>query len=89
MCCECVANSHIFHQTCDPSSLCPFMQHPHLNNIASYLSLCEEVFGIAGATVAELVNETNVLLMCCYCVANVLLNYHIFYQVNETNAPTP
>jgi hypothetical protein len=37
------------------------MQHPHLNNIASYLSLCEEVFDIAGATVAELVNETNAL----------------------------
>jgi hypothetical protein len=34
------------------------MQHPHLNNIDDYLSLCEEVFGIAGATVEELVNET-------------------------------
>ncbi len=42
-------------------SECPFVRHPHLNTLASYTNLCKLVFDIDPSTVAELVNQTNII----------------------------
>ena len=48
-----------FYQTCNPGTMCPFIQTPTYNSLGLYLDLCKVAFGVDGSTTRQKIDETN------------------------------